>query len=35
MRLLSPLAITVAKRQADGDVKKLKAALEARAEQSL
>jgi len=35
MRLLSPLAIAVAKRQADGDVKKLKAALEARTEQLL
>jgi hypothetical protein len=35
MRLLSPLAIAVAKRQADGDVKKLKAALEARTEQTL
>ena len=35
MRLLSPLAIAVAKRQADGDVKKLKAALESRTEQAL
>jgi len=35
MRLLSPLAIAVAKRQADTDVKKLKAALEARTEQAL
>lgn len=35
MRLLSPLAIAVAKRQADGDVKKLKAALEARTEHAL
>ena len=35
MRLLSPLAIAVAKRQADGDVRKLKAALESRAERTL
>jgi hypothetical protein len=35
MRLLSPLAIAVAKRQADGDVKKLKAALESRTERML
>lgn len=35
MRLLSPLALAVAKRQADGDVRKLKAALEARTEQTL
>jgi hypothetical protein len=35
MRLLSPLAIAVAKRQADGDVRKRKAALEARTEHSL
>lgn len=35
MRLLSPLAIAVATRQADGDVKKLKAALESRTEETL
>jgi hypothetical protein len=35
MRLLSPLAIAVAKRQADGDVKRLRAALEDRTEQTL
>jgi hypothetical protein len=35
LRLLSPLAIAVAKRQADGDVKRLKAALESRTEQDL
>ena len=35
MRLLSPLAIAVAKRQADGDVKKLKAALESRTAERL
>jgi uncharacterized membrane protein len=32
LRLLSPLAIALAKRQADADVKKLKATLEARTE---
>lgn len=35
MRLLSPLAIAVAKRQADGDIRRLKAALESRTEQAL
>jgi hypothetical protein len=35
LRLLSPLAIAVAERQADGDVKKLKANLEARPEHAL
>ncbi len=35
LRLLSPLAIAVAKRQADGDVRKLRAALEDRTEQAL
>jgi carbon monoxide dehydrogenase subunit G len=35
MRLLSPLAIAVARRQADRDVTKLKAALESRTEQAL
>jgi uncharacterized membrane protein len=35
MRLLSPLAIGIAKRQAASDAKKLKAALEARTEGSL
>lgn len=35
MRLLSPLAIAVAKRQADGDVRRLKAALESRTEADL
>jgi carbon monoxide dehydrogenase subunit G len=35
LRLLSPLAIGVAKRQADADVQKLKAALESRTEQNL
>lgn len=35
MRLLSPLAIGVARRQADGDVKRLKTALESRTEHAL
>jgi len=35
MRLLSPLALAVARRQAEGDVRKLKAALESRTEQTL
>lgn len=35
MRLLSPLAVAVAKRQAERDVRKLKAALESRAEAAL
>ncbi len=35
MRLLSPLAIAVARRQADGDARKLKAAFESRTEQTL
>jgi uncharacterized membrane protein len=35
MRLLSPLAVGIARRQAASDTKKLKAALEARTEQSL